>query len=41
MIYIYKENKKIKIFIIYIYFILINDKIDMEMKKKFVYCIFI
>lgn len=40
MIYIYTENKKIKTFITYIYSILTNDKIDMEMKKKFAYCIF-
>lgn len=30
----YTENKKIKTFITYIYSILTNDKIDMEMKKK-------
>lgn len=40
MIYIHTENKKIKTFITYIYSILTNDKIDMEMKKKLAYCIF-
>lgn len=30
----YTENKKIKTFITYIYSILTNDKIDMEIKKK-------
>lgn len=34
MINIYTENKKFKTFITYIYSILTNNKIDMEMKKK-------
>lgn len=37
----YIENKKIKIFIIYIYFILINNKIDMEMKKKNLFIVYL